>query len=70
MKSFQRVFFLTFRCRRQAVPLQDVGHRLVADFVSQIAQGANNPPVSPTAIFLSKLEHQLLDRLAGRRTAN
>jgi hypothetical protein len=52
------------------VPFQDVGHRLVADFVSQIAQSADNPPVSPAAILLSKLEYQFLDRLACRRAAN
>src|ERR1035441_2798842 len=55
----------TFRRRRQAVPLQYIGHGLMADFVSQIAQGTDNPPVSPTAILPSQLEYQL-DRLAGQ----
>src|ERR1035441_3596060 len=40
-----------FRRWRQAVPLQNVGHGLMADFVSQIAQRADNPSVSPTSIL-------------------
>ena len=46
-----------------AVPLQDIGYCLMADFVPQIAQSANDPPVSPTAIVPCHLEHQLLDGL-------
>jgi len=42
----------------------------VADFVSQIDQGADHPPVAPAAILLSQLEYQFLDRLACRRAAN
>jgi hypothetical protein len=40
----------------------------MADLVSQIAQRANSPPVSPTAILSGKLQHQILDPLTGRRS--
>jgi len=58
-----------FRRWRQAVPLQHIGCRLVANFVPQIAQSANDPPVSPAPILAGELEHQILDRLTPGRTA-
>src|SRR5260221_7696206 len=53
-----RALLFPSRRRLQAVPLENVGHRLMADFVSQIAQRTNNPPVSPTAILPGKLQHE------------
>lgn len=37
------------------------GDRLVADFVSQLAPSANDPPISPTAILPGKREPPILD---------
>lgn len=58
------------RCRRQVVPLEDVRHGLVADFVAQIADGTHNPPVAPTPILPGKLQHQFFDLRRRRRTAH
>jgi len=69
MKSRHAIRFPRSGAGAKPWPLQDIGARLVADFVSQIAQGANDPPVSPTPILPGQLEHQILDRLARRRTA-
>jgi hypothetical protein len=38
----------------------------VADFMSEIAQRSNNPPVTPGTILFGKLEHQIFDRLVLR----
>jgi hypothetical protein len=63
-----RPLLFPFRRRLQAVPLENVGHGLMSDFVSQIAQRANNPPLSPTATLPGKLQHQILDPLTCRRS--
>src|SRR5215475_2057829 len=59
--------------RRDAMALEDVAHRLVADRQAQVGQGADNPVTAPGAILLGYTHDQGLqfwiDRGASRRLA-
>jgi hypothetical protein len=46
------------------MPFEDVGYRLVADFVSQITQGADQSPIAPPLVLAGQLHHQVLHFLA------
>jgi hypothetical protein len=65
---------LAFWCRRQAMTLQDVADRLIADLVPQIGQRPHNPVIAPVTIFPRHPNDQLLNfsldlRPAGASTS-
>jgi len=49
-----------------AVPLQNIGHRLVAHRVSEVAQCSGQAPIAPIPVFARQLQHPLLDGLRCR----
>lgn len=51
----------TFGCGRNAPPLRNIADLLVLDRVHQIAGGANNSIIAPTAIVPGEFDCQILD---------
>src|ERR1019366_9256844 len=49
---------LSFRGNSQAVPAQDVSHRLIAELVAQIGQRSDNAIITPPRVVLGKLYDQ------------
>src|SRR5262249_25710969 len=49
---------LAFWRRRDTVTLEDVPHRLVADRIAQVGEGADDPIVAPGTILLSHAHDQ------------
>ncbi len=65
---------LAFWCRRQAMTLQDVADRLIADLVPQIGQRPHNPVIAPVTVLPRHANDQLLNfsldlRPAGASTS-
>jgi hypothetical protein len=44
---------LPFGSRKEAVALQNIATSLMTDFVAQVVERTNNPPLAPRAILLS-----------------
>jgi hypothetical protein len=65
---FPRRGCLPFWGRWDTVPLQDVAHRLVAERVAQVRQGADDSVVAPGAILLCQAYHQRLQLWINPRT--
>src|SRR5262249_34639954 len=58
-----------FRCRVDAVALQDVSNRLVGDVVAEIGQRAGDPIVSPTYVLLGHAEDECFDSSMDARAS-
>ena len=55
--------------RGDAMPLQDIADRLVADSVPKIGQGTDDPVIAPGAIRLGDADNQRFELLVDRGTA-
>ena len=57
----------SFWRRCNAVPLQDVAHRLVRNRIAQIGERTDDPILPPTAVLLGHADNQRLDLRADSR---
>jgi hypothetical protein len=53
-----------------AVPFQDVAHRLVADAIAQVGQGPHHAVIAPRTILAGHPHHEVFDLFRHTRTAN
>jgi len=53
-----------------AVPFQDVAHRLVADAIAQVGQAPHNAVIAPRTILSGHPHHEVFDLFRNARTAN
>ena len=60
---------IAFRCRFQAVLLQDVGDGAVPDFMAQVGQCSLDSPVTPIPVLGGHADHQSRDLISGAWTA-
>jgi hypothetical protein len=61
---------LTLRGGEDAMALEDIAHRLVADRVSQMVQGALNAVIAPRAVLSCHADHQGFNRFVDAGTSN
>ena len=67
-KLLPRCFPNAFRCRLDAVALQNVGNRAACQFMTQIRQRALDPQITPIPVFRRHSDHQSFDLLRRDRT--
>jgi hypothetical protein len=60
---------LALRDRGDAVTLEDIAHRLVADAIAQVGHGANDAVIAPGAILAGHPHHQGLQLLGNAGTS-
>src|SRR5215475_4099981 len=60
---------LALRCRQQAVALQHIADRLIADLVPQIGQRPHDPVITPVMVLLGHANDQLLNLSLDPRPA-
>jgi hypothetical protein len=61
---------LTLRSGGDAMALEDMAHRLVADRVSQMIQGALNAVIAPGMVLSCHADHQVFNRFVDAGTSN
>jgi hypothetical protein len=60
----------TLRGWWNAVPFQDVAHRLVAKTIAQVRQGPHNAVIAPRTILAGHPHHEVFDLFRNARAAN
>src|ERR1019366_976003 len=50
---------LSFRGNSQAVPAQDISHRLIAELMAQVGQCTDDAIITPSRVFIGQLYDQL-----------